>query len=107
VDVQVVVVVRLDDAELLLALFVHAEHQLVEDVEVALERILGDHPGLLQEEVGYLATHRLAAGEQDLDVLALTEKDMEHYNENLVCNHRMVPLHGSDGASISNPSMEP
>ena len=73
-DVEIVVVVRLYDAELLLALLVHAEDQLVEDVEVPLERVLGHDPRLLQEEVGDLASDRLAAGEQDFDVLALIKK---------------------------------
>ena len=38
VDVKVVVVVRIDKAELLLALLLHAEEELVKDVEVTLLR---------------------------------------------------------------------
>ena len=71
VHVQVVVVVGLGDSELLLRLGLHSGAQLIEDVEVALLRVLGDDAGLLQQEVGDLSADGLAAQELDFDVFAL------------------------------------
>ena len=72
--VEVAVVLWIHHSELLLGLPVHPLAELVEHVEVPLLRVLGDHAGLLQQEVGDLPAHREAGGELDLDVLALGEK---------------------------------
>ena len=48
VHVEVVVITRLSNAEVLFRLVVHSAAQLVENVEVALVWVLRRHTGLLQ-----------------------------------------------------------
>jgi hypothetical protein len=51
VTIEVVVIVRFNDSELLFTLLVHAEDELVEDVEVSLLRVLSDHSRFFKKKV--------------------------------------------------------
>ena len=68
IGVEVIVVIIVSDPTVLSQVLICPTTQLVEDVEISLPRVLADHSGFLQQEIGYFSPSGLAGVEEDFNI---------------------------------------